>query len=134
MTSDKRRRYHTKSAMLFFFAGCLLGFAPITHAAGSYLQELEAEAARTDSDEEAQAQPAEEEPKWDADAAELDSEHIESGLNKKQFETQLEKNFYGSYLFYSTLEAGKQQEVYSDYQNANDIKSIRDSIKSRLKD
>lgn len=131
MTSDKRRE--CKTTALSFFAIGLLCLSQITYAAGSYLQELEAEAARTGS-EDTQEQQAAEEPEWDEDAPQLDSEHIESGLTKQQFETQLEKNFYGSYLFYSALEAGKQQEVYNDYQNANDIKSIRNSIKSRMKD
>ena len=135
MNTENRRHSAKTITTLAVLAGTLLCLTPSANAATSYLQELEAEAARTtDDDDQAPSPKQEEEQKWASDQQQLHAEHIKAGLDKTQFEEQLEKNFYGSYLFYSTLTAEKQQSVYNDYQSANDIESIRNSIKSRLKD
>lgn len=100
-------------------------------AASSYLQELEAEAAR--SEEGSDAAPAQQGQEWNTNAQPVSGEAIKAGLDKAQFEESLKKNYYGSYLFYQTLDDGDQQSVYSDYQSDNDIESIRESIKSHMK-
>ena len=84
------------------------------HAAGSYLQDLEAEAAATDNTAQPVAPVAK--PSWSQQQTTV-SEKIEPGLSKGQFEESLKKRFYGSYLFYSTLNDKKQQVVYQEYQN-----------------
>lgn len=101
-------------------------------AATSYLQELEAEAARTDDEESATDASEAPQSDWSADKQTL-SESIEAGLSKAKFEERLKQSYYGSYLFYSTLDDTAQASVYSDYQNNNDIESIRESIKTNMK-
>ncbi len=113
-------------AMLFLF------LPQVTVAASSYLQELEAEAARTDT-ENGGATEQTEGQEWSHEEQPLNGDTIEAGLSKEQFEESLKKNFYGSYLFYSTLSDNDQQSVYTDYQDKNDIGSIRESIKSYMK-
>ncbi|MFO7593943.1 MAG: hypothetical protein R6X15_07885 [Pseudomonadota bacterium] len=133
MNTNKQRHKTRMTIKLAALAGVMFYLTPVSNASTSYLLELEAEAART-GDEETTAPSATQDEKWAEKDRQLDSEYIEAGLGKKEFESQLEKNFYGSYLFYSTLDASKQQDVYHEYKNANDIESIRNSIKSRLKE
>ncbi|MGM0593198.1 MAG: hypothetical protein ACQETD_01565 [Pseudomonadota bacterium] len=96
--------------------------------ASSYLQELEMEAAKS-SEAEKQPRPSVDVPS----TPEKEGEKLEAGLSHEQFESTLQEGYYGSYLFYSTLEEGQQQSVYEDYQSDNSLDSIRESIKNRLK-
>jgi hypothetical protein len=53
-------------------------------------------------------------------------------LSKTPFEEELKSRFYGSYLFYSTLNDAKQQVVYEEYKKNNDIKHLRKVIQSQM--
>jgi len=123
------RRTLLPSALL---AGlCLMPAA--AHSASSYLQELEAEAARSDTEQGGQQQaPKAGSSEWTPEGQNL-SEKIEAGLKKEEFEQRLKQSYYGSYLFYSTLNDADQQLVYKDYQQNNAINSIRESIKTHMK-
>ena len=114
-----------------FVAGLML--MPLgANAATSYLNELEAEAARTDNEQNTPATtPKESKPAWTAGQQSL-SENIPAGLNKEQFEQKLKQNYFGSHLFYSKLSATDQQRVYEDYKKDNSINHIRESIKSHM--
>lgn len=102
-------------------------------AASSYLQELEAEAARTTTEQDATSPSTpEQRSDWRPKQQNL-SEKLEQGLSKAQFEERLKESYYGSYLFYSTLSDAAQQRVYEDYRQHNDIDSVRESIKRNLK-
>lgn len=101
-------------------------------AASSYLQELEVEAARSENEQAESTAPQGAGSDWSPKQQTL-SETIEAGLSMEQFEERLKQSFYGSYLFYSTLEEREQQRVYADYQQDNAIESIRESIKSNMK-
>ncbi len=59
--------------------------------------------------------------------------NIKAGLSQEEFENQLQQNYYGSYLFYSTLLLAQRNKVYEEYKEDNDIESIRKSIMSKLK-
>jgi hypothetical protein len=105
------------------------------HAADSYLEALKIEADKidpeggTDSKSSDPAFPAKGLPPQTVNPAET----IKPGLKKEDFEQQLQENYYGSYLFYSTLKKKQRDQVYEEYQKKNDIKSIRDSIMAKLK-
>ncbi len=113
------------------------GMSPqFSHAASSYLQELKNEAAKVhpaeggkDDNSSNPAYPSQGLPPQTVNPAET----VRSGLDKKGFEKQLQENYYGSYLFYSTLPLDKRSEVYEEYKQKNDIKSIRKSIMAKLK-
>ena len=105
------------------------------HAADSYLEELKSEAEKVnpeggkDTQGSTPAYPSQGLPPQTVDP----SETIKPGLDKKGFEQQLHANYYGSYLFYSTLPVAKRDQVYEEYKQKNDIKSIRESIMAKLK-
>ncbi len=104
-------------------------------AADSYLQALKVEADKVDpeggkdSKSSEPAYPAKGLPPQTVNPAET----IKSGLKKEGFEQQLQDNYYGSYLFYSTLSKNQRTKVYEEYMQKNDIKSIRQSIMAKLK-
>jgi hypothetical protein len=107
-------------------------FPVLAHAEASYLHELEAEAARTDNEQQTPAPAKANKPAWTAHQQSL-SETIPQGLSKTQFEQRLKQSFFGSHLFYSKLNDASQQSVYEDYKKNNSINSIRESIKSHMK-
>lgn len=123
-----RRRAILPPALLML----LCVFPVSAHSASSYLQELEAEAASTDNEKAVAAPEQAKTPGWAPHDQSL-SEKIGAGLTKAQFEERLKQSYYGSYLFYSTLDDADQQRVYEDYRKDNAINSIRESIKSRMK-
>lgn len=97
-------------------------------AASSYLQELENEAAATNS---GQADATADKPAWKPQQTGV-SDTIASGLNQEQFEEALKSQFYGSYLFYSSLNAQKRQRVHQEYLINNDIEHLRETIKHQM--
>jgi hypothetical protein len=112
------------------------GIVPLNvQAADSYLEALKMEADKVDpeggSDNKTSdpAFPAKGLPPQTVNPAET----IKSGLNKDGFEQQLQENYYGSFLFYSTLHKRQRDQVYEEYKQKNDIKSIRESIMAKLK-
>lgn len=123
------RRGLTTVLCHFFFYSLLLA-ATSASAATSYLQELEAEAAATDEAESNTTQSSK--PGWSDQQPTGTGETIESGLAKPQFEEALKSRFYGSYLFYSTLNDDKQQTVYKEYTKNNDIEHLRAVIQSEM--
>ncbi len=131
-------KHHNRNSGWWLVAAalCIGGILPLqVHAADSYLEALKAEAGKIDpeggTDEKGSdpAYPARGLPPQNVNPAET----IKAGLNKEGFEQQLQENYYGSYLFYSTLHKNQREQVYQEYKQKNDIKSIRDSIMSRLK-
>jgi hypothetical protein len=121
----------TGTTVTLLFCGLL--FSPGHVAASSYLQQLEAEAAATDSPT---AKPTAHEPpansaNWSRQQTSL-SEKLDPGLTIGQFEESLKQRFYGSYLFYSALNDTKQQAVYQEYQKDNDIEHLREVIKAQM--
>ncbi|MCW8828601.1 MAG: hypothetical protein OQK94_06055 [Gammaproteobacteria bacterium] len=128
---NNRKRKGVDAMPLGLLAVLLLCLTQSVTAATSYLQELEAEATRgEDTEQGTSAAPSRFE---DSRALVQNAENIEAGLSKEQFESSLQNAFYGSYLFYSTLDEGKKQRVYDDYNNDNNIESIRESIKQQMK-
>lgn len=123
-----RRRAILPAALL---AGLFL-LPAVSFGASSYLQELEAEAARTDNDTQPKQSDQTKDPAWSPGKQSL-SETISAGLSREQFEKHLKQSYYGSYLFYSTLNDADQQKVYEEYQQNNAIDSIRESIKNHMK-
>ena len=103
-----------------------------TAMARSYLQELENEAASSNNQEQS-GNTTEEKPSWTPDKASL-VEKIDPGLSKGQFEEELKSRFYGSYLFYSSLNSNKQDVVYEEYLKNNDIEHLRETIKNQMSD
>ncbi len=102
-----------------------------TCIAGNYLLELEEEAASLDNAKSEQDSATTGKPEWTNQQAGT-LERFKSGLSKAQFEESLKSHFYGSYLFYSALDAKKQQHVYEEYQDNNDIEHLRKSIKNQM--
>lgn len=131
-------KLHTRPKGCWLFAAVVtvLGMLPVTvSAADSYLEALKAEADKidpdsgTDSKGSDPAYPAKGLPPQNVNPAET----IKAGLNKEGFEQQLQENYYGSFLFYSTLQKRQRDQVYEEYKQKNDIKSIRESIMAKLK-
>ncbi len=123
----ENRQPLTHKPVAFLFVGLLLSAG--ASAASSYLQELEAEAAATDNTAQPTAPAAT--PNWSKQKTTV-SEKLDPGLNKKQFEESLKSRFYGSYLFYATINDKKQQVVYEEYQKNNDIEHLREVIKTQM--
>lgn len=114
-------------------AALLLCLTQPAVAASSYLHELEVEASRTDTTSDTSTEPTTPATSSEPGSVTLQGETLEAGLSKSEFEALLEKSYYGSYLFYSTLNDGAQQRVYEAYLSDNRIDSIRDAIKEQLK-
>lgn len=125
MQKGKHQKY--KTWMTTAFLAALLSLSEIAMAS-SYLQELENEAAATDNDTQTDSANK---PGWTPKQTSL-VEKIDPDLNKEQFEQSLKSRFYGSYLFYSSLDDKKQQRVYEEYQNNNDIEHLRETIKQQM--
>lgn len=102
-----------------------------TCIANDYLLELEEEAASIGNGKSEQESPTTDKPEWKYQQA-GSIEQFESGLSKAQFEESLKKHFYGSYLFYSSLDDKKQQHVFKEYQNNNNIEHLRKTIKDQM--
>lgn len=109
---------------------CALMFNPAAQAASSYLQQLEAEAAATDNTPTA-AEPPANSTNWSPQQTSL-SEKLDTGLSIGQFVESLKQRFYGSYLFYSTLNDARQQVVFQAYQKDSDIEHVREAIKAQM--
>ena len=114
-------------------AALLLCLTQPAAAASSYLHELEVEATRTDTTSDTSSDATTPDTASEPNSAALQGETLEAGLSKSEFEAVLEKSYYGSYLFYSTLNDGAQQRVYDAYKTDNRIDNIRDVIKEQLK-
>lgn len=131
-------KMHNRSSGCWLLAAVVIagGIMPLhVHAADSYLQALKVEADKVDPEGGADSKssdpafPAKGLPPQTVNPAET----IKPGLNKEGFEQQLQENYYGSYLFYSTLPKNQRDRVYEEYKENNDIKSIRESIMAKLK-
>lgn len=131
-----KRQNRSSVCWLLVTAVVIGGMVPLdSQAADSYLQALKVEADKvdpeggTDSKSSDPAYPSRGLPPQNVNPAET----IKPNLDKTGFEQQLQENYYGSYLFYSTLQKTQRDKVYEEYQQKNDIKSIRESIMSKLK-
>lgn len=131
-------KWHNRYSGCWLIAAVVIvsGMMPLnTLAADSYLQALKVEADKVDPEggkdtkSSDPAYPAKGLPPQNVNPAET----IKPGLNKEGFEQQLQENYYGSYLFYSTLQKNQRDKVYEEYKQKNDIKSIRESIMAKLK-
>lgn len=125
MRKDRQKRYGAWSVTTLMLV--LLSISELTMAR-SYLQELENEAAATGSD---QSNTPASNPGWTPKQTSL-IERIDPDLSKDQFEETLKSRFYGSYLFYSSLDDKKQQHVYEEYLKNNDIEHLREAIKGQM--
>lgn len=54
--------------------------------------------------------------------------HLEAGLDRRNFERDLEDRFIGVYRRYEKLHHEDQEEVYADYLEDNSIGSVRKTI------
>lgn len=126
MRKDRSQRYVTGITTLLL-AG-MLSLSKLAWAE-SYLQELENEAAATGTG--AKTGSEADKPAWSPKQTSL-SEKIEPDLSQDQFEETLKSRFYGSYLFYSSLGEKKQQRVFEEYRQNNDIEHLREAIKRQM--
>ena len=55
------------------------------------------------------------------------------GLSRDGFEVMLERNFFGSYLFYKRLDAASRSWVYQQYQKEPGPERVRKSILEAIK-
>lgn len=55
-------------------------------------------------------------------------QELNSGLTLKQFETLLQHNYMGSYLFFKRLSEAQKNEVFEFYQRNPDPKRVRQKI------
>lgn len=109
-------------------------FATAAHA--NYLDELEREAARS-FDAPADQTPRASSPTPSSPISSstliVSEEKLPTGLDKEDFEQALQQSFYGSYLFYSALNARDQEVVYQEYTENNNVEYLREVIKAKMK-
>lgn len=125
---QRNTRYPDRYKPIVFLI-CGLMFNPAAQAASSYLQQLEAEAAATDNTP--TPEPPASSANWSPQQTSL-SEKLDAGLSIGQFEESLKQRYYGSYLFYSTLNDTRQQVVFQEYQKNSDIEHVREAIKAQM--
>lgn len=125
---QRNTRYPDRYKPIVFLI-CGLMFNPAAQAASSYLQQLEAEAAATDNTP--TPEPPANSANWSPQQTSL-SEKLDAGLSIGQFEESLKQRYYGSYLFYSTLNDTRQQVVFQEYQKNSDIEHVREAIKAQM--
>lgn len=123
-------------------AALLAASAPVSATDDAYLKMLEGEAESLELDQKGQLQshkakvPASKKGKdsfgWNAT---IDGENLPKGLPRKEFETVLQDNFYGTFLFFSKLNSADKQTVYYRYNKAEstNLENVRKNILDLLK-
>jgi hypothetical protein len=125
---DMRLTLHTllqQPARLLLITATLFALSPYPCTA-SYLADLEAEAKSTD----VQGEPNNEQA-WSHKTLGM-SDELPKGMTQEEFEKNLQKNYYGSFIFYDKLSQWNKKQVYNTYVETNDIEQIRREIKIRM--
>lgn len=111
------------------FFTVLLCCGVIQPAYASYIDALEQEAARGVNEH-----PATDiTPSAVTIASMGGEEQLPPGLGRAEFEATLQREFYGSYVFYSTLSESHKSQVYQEYINNNDIEHLRRVIRIKMR-
>jgi len=102
----------------------LVAFASSTLAQDDYLKALEAEASKLSPGATAQGgESAGNNPASTATAGQ--------GVTFEQFETLLQDNYRGTYVFYKELPSHTREEMFVEYQRGVSIRDLRDKIMDR---
>lgn len=126
----------TAGQVLLLLAG--IGMVAVCNGADDdYLKALKAETQALSGGQAAQGASAaapETKPKdgWSADKQGM-GEEMPANLSKEQFEAELKKSFFGTYMFYSKLNDADKTVVYQAYLKNRQISNIRDTTTSLLK-
>lgn len=119
---------------LLLLAG--IGMVAVSHGADEdYLKALKAETQALSGGETATttAPPAPDSKSgWSPDAQEM-GEEVPPNLSQEQFEAELKKSFFGTFMFYNKLSDADKTVVYQAYQQNRQISNIRDTTTSLLK-
>ena len=119
--------------------GVMLAVKPAVAADDAYLKMLEAEAATTrlDSSGQLKKQDDRKKPanKLFSGNGGLEGEELPKGLGQQEFESLLEKNFFGTYAFFRKLNSTDKNTVYYRYSKAEkpDLENVRKNVMSLLK-
>ena len=114
----------------------MLVILPVAAADDAYLKMLEGEAASVELDQIGQLQ---EEQTKDSPASafewsggELEADSLPKGLDMEQFEMFLQKNFYGTYVFFKKLNTTDKNTVFYRYSQAEqpDLENVRQNVMS----
>ncbi|MGD2054052.1 MAG: hypothetical protein PVG45_08080 [Gammaproteobacteria bacterium] len=114
----------------------MLIILPVAAADDAYLKMLEGEAASVELDQTGQLH--EEQTKDSASSAfewngrELEADSLPKGLDMEQFEMFLQKNFYGTYVFFAKLNTTDKNTVFYRYSQADqpDLENVRQNVMS----
>jgi len=104
----------------------------------AYLQMLEDEAANVQLDhggqleQENNKRSAETRFEWNG---EIEAESLPKGLGQEEFETFLQKYYYGTYVFFKKLNATDKDTVYYRYSKADipGLENVRQDVMALLK-
>jgi len=122
-----------------FIADLMLAAMPARAADDAYMEMLEAETADLRLDQSGQLKKEEKNQgptnkafEWNG---ELQGENIPKGLGKDQFEAFLQKNFYGTYMFFNKLNTTDKNTIYYRYSQAAkpDLEKVRHNVMTLLK-
>lgn len=124
---------HTNSLLI---SVSMLIILPVAAADDAYLKMLEGEAASVELDQTGQLH--EEQTKDSASSAfewngrELEADSLPKGLDMEQFEMFLQKNFYGTYVFFAKLNTTDKNTVFYRYSQADqpDLENVRQNVMS----
>lgn len=113
--------------IIFFIALSLAAGNALAQASDEYLKSLQGEAETVTLDEQTQVRPN------DSVISGVSSEgggagELVDGLSIEQFESVLQKNYIGSYLFYKRLSDNQKKEVFTSYQENPSPDSVRNII------
>ncbi|MGD8934624.1 MAG: hypothetical protein PVF35_07580 [Gammaproteobacteria bacterium] len=109
---------------------------PVAAADDAYLKMLEGEAASVELDQIGQLK---EEQTTDSTGSafewsggELEADSLPKGLDMEQFEMFLQKNFYGTYVFFKKLNTTDKNTVFYRYSQAEqpDLENVRQNVMS----
>jgi hypothetical protein len=114
----------------------MLVTVPVAAADDAYLKMLEGEAASVELDQTGQLK---EEQTADSpgsafewSGSELEADSLPKGLDMEQFEMFLQKNFYGTYVFFKKLNTTDKNTVFYRYSQAEqpDLENVRQNVMS----
>jgi len=122
---------------IFIPASMMAGF-PILATDDAYLKMLEREAANVQLDHSGQLKQedikrsAETTFEWNG---EIEAENLPKGLAQHEFETFLQKYYYGTYVFFKKLSSTDKDTVYYRYSKADipGLANVRQNVMSLLK-
>jgi hypothetical protein len=114
----------------------MLVTVPVAAADDAYLKMLEGEAASVELDQIGQLK--EEQTTGSPGSAfewsggELEADSLPKGLDMEQFEMFLQKNFYGTYVFFKKLNTTDKNTVFYRYSQAEqpDLENVRQNVMS----